>query len=184
MKKILVVLILVLAIGCQKKYTKPSVEEAPPPSEPSVQEEVMQPEQPEETKIEEMDIAKEEPVAEMDMSLAEKAQSVFNDVLFDFDKYDIKPEARPTLDAIASLLNDERSAKIIIEGHCDDRGTNEYNLALGERRAKSAKNYLVSRGVSPARMDVVTYGEEKPLCTAQNKTCWQRNRRAHFLLLR
>jgi peptidoglycan-associated lipoprotein len=180
MKKILVVLILVLAIGCQKKYTKPSVEEAPP-SEPSVQEEVMQPE---ETKIEEMDIAKEEPVTEMDMSLAEKAQSVFNDVLFDFDKYDIKPEARPTLNAIASLLSDESSAKIIIEGHCDDRGTNEYNLALGERRAKAAKNYLVSRGVSPARMDVVTYGEEKPLCTAQNNTCWQSNRRAHFLLLR
>ena len=179
MKKLLVVLILVLAIGCQKKYTKPSVEV--PPSEREVQEEVMQHE---ETKVEEMDIAKEEPVTEMDMSKAEKAQSVFNDVLFDYDKYDIRPEARPTLDAIASLLNDESGAKIIIEGHCDDRGTNEYNLALGEKRAKAAKNYLVSLGVSPARMDVVTYGEEKPLCTALNKTCWQSNRRAHFLLLR
>jgi peptidoglycan-associated lipoprotein len=180
MKKLLIVLMLVFAIGCQKKYTRPSIEVRP--SEAEVQEEVMQPE--ETTMIEEMDIAKEVPITEMEMSLAEKAQSVFNDVLFDYDKYDIRPEARPTLDAIASFLNDESRAKIVIEGHCDDRGTNEYNLALGERRAKAARNYLVSRGVSSAKMHVVTYGEEKPLCTARNKTCWQSNRRAHFLLVR
>ena len=71
---------------------------------------------------------------------------------------------------------------VIVEGHCDERGTNEYNLALGEKRAKSTKKYLVSLGVSPSRVIIVTYGEEKPLCSDSNESCWQSNRRAHFVV--
>jgi len=102
-------------------------------------------------------------------------------VLFDFDKYNIRDDARPTLDAIASYLKQNAQVNITIEGNCDERGTNEYNLALGERRAKSARDYLSSLGVSPSRISVVTYGEEKPVCTEQNETCWQKNRRDHFV---
>ena len=70
---------------------------------------------------------------------------------------------------------------VLIEGHCDERGTNEYNLALGERRAKATMNYLVSQGVQAARITIISYGEERPLCTEKTEACWARNRRAHFL---
>ena len=104
--------------------------------------------------------------------------------MFDFDKYNIREDARPVLDDVASFLNQNKNMNIVIEGHCDERGTNEYNLALGERRSKSTKNYLVSLGVSPARMIIITYGEEKPLCVQQDESCWQLNRRAHFVIVR
>jgi len=103
---------------------------------------------------------------------------LFNDILFDYDKYSIRKDARSILDTAASVLNENREQEIIIEGHTDERGTNEYNLALGEKRAKAARKYLRSLGVSPARMTIMTFGEEKPGCTSQNEACWQRNRRA------
>ena len=106
----------------------------------------------------------------------------FKDALFDYDKYDIRPDAREVLDSVASWLNSHRDIKALVEGHCDERGTNEYNLALGERRAKAARDYLISRGVSHKRMSIITYGEEKPACTEQNEECWQKNRRAHFIV--
>ena len=118
------------------------------------------------------------------MTAEERARQIFQDVLFDYDRYDIRAESRPVLDSVASLLNDEKALNVAIEGHCDDRGTNEYNLALGEKRAKATKNYLVSLGTSPERITVVTYGEEKQLCMDQTETCWQQNRRAHFVVLR
>jgi peptidoglycan-associated lipoprotein len=81
-------------------------------------------------------------------------------------------------------MNKNKGANITIEGHCDERGTNEYNLALGEKRAKSAMDYLVSLGVSSSRMGMITYGEENPVCVQKNEACWQKNRRAHFIFIK
>jgi peptidoglycan-associated lipoprotein len=103
---------------------------------------------------------------------------LFNDIFFDYDKYKIRTDARPILDTAASALHENSEQNIIIEGHTDERGTNEYNLALGEKRAKATMHYLRALGISPARMTIMTFGEEKPLCTSQNESCWQRNRRA------
>jgi peptidoglycan-associated lipoprotein len=102
------------------------------------------------------------------------------DINFDFDKYDIRPGDAKILDANATWLKGNNNL-VLIEGHCDERGTNEYNLALGERRAKATMNYLVSQGVQAARITIISYGEERPLCTEKTEACWARNRRAHFL---
>ena len=110
------------------------------------------------------------------------AKSDVNDTLFDYDRYDIRQEARPALNAAAAYLNKKREMNIVIEGYSDERGTNEYNLALGEKRAKATKNYLRSLGISPSRVDTVTYGEEKALCTKSVESCWQRNRRSSIKL--
>ncbi len=107
---------------------------------------------------------------------------VLKDVFFDFDKYDIRPEDAKTLDANAGWFKSNPNHLILIEGHCDERGTNEYNLALGERRAKSAMNYLVSQGVQASRITIISYGEERPQCSEKNDSCWAKNRRSHFLV--
>jgi len=104
------------------------------------------------------------------------------DVFFDFDKYDIRPGNAKTLDSNASWLKSNPNHLVLIEGHCDQRGTNEYNLALGERRAKSTMNYLVSQGVQANRITIISYGEERPQCTEHTESCWAKNRRAHFLV--
>ena len=104
------------------------------------------------------------------------------DVFFDFDKYDIRPTDAKTLDSNASWLKSNPNHLVLIEGHCDERGTNEYNLALGERRAKSTMNYLVSQGVQANRITIISYGEERPQCTEHTEACWAKNRRAHFLV--
>jgi peptidoglycan-associated lipoprotein len=104
------------------------------------------------------------------------------DIFFDFDKYDIRPGDAKTLDANASWLKSNPNHLVLIEGHCDERGTNEYNLALGERRAKSTMNYLVSQGVQANRITIISYGEERPQCTEKTEACWAKNRRSHFLV--
>jgi peptidoglycan-associated lipoprotein len=105
-----------------------------------------------------------------------------NDVFFEFDKYDIRPTDAKVLDRNAAWLKTNANNLILIEGHCDERGTNEYNLALGERRAKSTMNYLVSQGVQASRITIISYGEERPACTEKTEQCWAKNRRAHFLV--
>jgi len=104
------------------------------------------------------------------------------DVFFDFDKYDIRPPDAKVLDTNASWLKQNANQLLLIEGHCDERGTNEYNLALGERRAKAAMNYLVAQGVQANRITIISYGEERPLCREKSEACWAKNRRAHFLV--
>ena len=103
-------------------------------------------------------------------------------IYFDFDKYDIRPGDAKVLDANAQWLKSNDQQLVLIEGHCDERGTNEYNLALGERRAKSSMNYLVSQGVQASRITIISYGEERPVCTEKNEACWVKNRRAQFLV--
>jgi peptidoglycan-associated lipoprotein len=103
------------------------------------------------------------------------------DVFFDFDKYDIRASDAQSLDTNAAWLKSNNNL-VLIEGHCDERGTNEYNLALGERRAKSTMNYLVAQGVQASRITIISYGEERPTCTEHSEGCWTKNRRAHFLV--
>ena len=104
------------------------------------------------------------------------------DVHFAFDQYSLRPEAKRVLDAGAAWLKARPEAKLMIEGHCDERGTGEYNFALGERRAKTSKDYLVSRGIDARRIAVVSFGEERPMCADHKESCWLKNRRAHFLV--
>ncbi|MBI2986285.1 MAG: peptidoglycan-associated lipoprotein Pal [Deltaproteobacteria bacterium] len=111
------------------------------------------------------------------------APSPLNDIYFDFDKYDLKTEARGTLKANAGWLKANPAARVEIEGHCDERGTNEYNLALGAKRAQAAKDYLVTLGISKERLSTISYGEELPVCKEQNEGCWQKNRRARFVIV-
>ena len=103
------------------------------------------------------------------------------DVFFDFDKYDIRPSDAKLLDTNAAWLKTNNNL-VLIEGHCDERGTNEYNLALGERRAKATMNYLVGQGVQANRITIISYGKERPTCTEHSESCWAKNRRAHFLV--
>ncbi|HMI69485.1 MAG TPA: peptidoglycan-associated lipoprotein Pal [Solirubrobacteraceae bacterium] len=103
-------------------------------------------------------------------------------IYFDFDKYDIRPGDRRILDANAQWLKEHANQLVLIEGHCDERGTNEYNLGLGDRRARATMNYLVGQGVQANRFTIVSYGEERPVCTEKNESCWQKNRRAAFLV--
>ncbi len=110
-------------------------------------------------------------------------EEIFKDIHFDFDKYDIRDEDKPTLKRIADWLIEHPDVKLIIEGHCDERGTNEYNLGLGDKRASTTKQYLVTLGVSMDRIQTVSYGEERPLCTEHTEECWQLNRRAHFVVI-
>lgn len=104
------------------------------------------------------------------------------DAYFDYDKYDIRPDAQAALEADARTLGQRPNIRFTIEGHCDERGSEKYNLALGDRRANAAKEYLVKLGVSADRIDTISYGKERPVCTEHNEECWQKNRRAHFVM--
>jgi peptidoglycan-associated lipoprotein len=100
---------------------------------------------------------------------------------FDFDKSDIRPGDARILEDNARWLTENQRQLVLIEGHCDPRGTNEYNLALGERRARATLNFLVSRGVAAGRLQMISYGEERPVCHEESEACWARDRRAMFL---
>jgi len=103
------------------------------------------------------------------------------DAYFDFNKSDIRPDARAALSKTADFLKNYPQIRAVIEGHCDERGSTEYNLGLGQRRADSVKQYLVSLGISADRLETISYGKEKPFCTQSNEGCWQQNRRGHFV---
>jgi peptidoglycan-associated lipoprotein len=103
------------------------------------------------------------------------------DAYFDFNKADIRTDAREALGKTAEFLRGHPQIKATIEGHCDERGSTEYNLVLGDRRAAAVKNYLVQLGISADRLNTVSYGKEKPFCTQSNEECWQTNRRGHFV---
>ena len=104
------------------------------------------------------------------------------DAYFDLDKADIRSDARAALAKTGDFLRNYPQVKVVVEGHCDERGSTEYNLALGDRRAAAVKQYLVSLGIGADRMSTVSYGKEKPFCTESNEDCWQRNRRGHFVM--
>ena len=115
-------------------------------------------------------------------STATPASSPVKDVYFGFDRYDLTEESRATLKGNADWLKNNPALRIQIEGHCDERGTAEYNLALGAKRAQTARDYLVTLGISGDRLSTISYGEEIPVCTEQTEDCWAQNRRARFVV--
>ena len=117
------------------------------------------------------------------MSLAElNSTAPLDNVFFDYDRSELRPEARAALQRNADWLNQWDSARIMVEGHCDERGTNEYNLGLGDRRAAAVRDYLTSLGISGTRVQIVSKGEEEPVCSDSQEDCWGRNRRGHFII--
>jgi peptidoglycan-associated lipoprotein len=125
------------------------------------------------------------PLTEQEMfnrkSLAELSAEL-SDVYFDLDKAEVRDDARPALQKNADWMKKWTSTQVTVEGHCDSRGSSEYNLALGTRRATAVRDYLVNLGVPVARLTVVSKGKEQPMCTEQTEACWQQNRRAHFVV--
>ena len=116
------------------------------------------------------------------MSAEEEFRANVQDAFFDYDTYDIRSDAQATLARDAAFLANHPQVKVVIGGYCDERGSNEYNLALGQNRADAAKNALVAAGVAAGRIRVVSYGKEKPFCSESTEECWQQNRRAGFTL--
>lgn len=114
-------------------------------------------------------------------SIAELFAQNVKDAYFDFNKSDVRPDARDALTKTAEFLRSYPQVRVTIEGHCDERGSTEYNLGLGERRAQAAKNYLISLGIQAERMETVSWGKERPFCSEHTEECWQQNRRAHFV---
>ena len=104
------------------------------------------------------------------------------DINFDFDRRDLRPDAREILKGHAAWLKANPRVRVEVEGHCDERGTSEYNLALGAKRAVSVKRYFIDLGIAPDRLSTISYGEEIPMCKEQNEACWAKNRRAHFVV--
>lgn len=126
-----------------------------------------------------------DPLDSEDMAVVNRAaaeQGFQPDVYFDYDKSDLRDTAQEHLTADANFLNEHSAFLVTIEGHCDERGTNEYNLALGQRRADAAADFLSSNGVARDRLRTISYGEERPVCVESNEACWQRNRRAHLVI--
>jgi peptidoglycan-associated lipoprotein len=112
------------------------------------------------------------------------ATADLKDIHFNFDQYDLDSNTKSVLEENATFLKSNPNMRVEIQGHCDERGTNNYNIALGERRAHSTKKYLVAQGVASSRLNIISYGEEKPFCSDNNENCWHQNRRAHFMVAR
>ena len=120
--------------------------------------------------------------ATREKAAAAKELDAFKDITFDFDKFTLKPEAREALKQYADKLTQNKNDNVIIEGYCDERGTTEYNLALGERRAKEAMKYFVELGIDGKRIKTISYGKERPLDPGNNEEAWAKNRRDHFVV--
>ncbi len=119
---------------------------------------------------------------ELPADLKEIATKYVKDVFFDFDKYDLSEDSRSSLAADADFFKKHGTIRFTIEGHCDERGTREYNLSLGEKRANAAKEYLVALGVAENRINVISYGKERPFDEGHNEAAWTKNRRGHFVI--
>ncbi len=120
-------------------------------------------------------------VLSMDIAALNK-KGYLTDAFYDYDQADLREDARSALAANAEWLKKYPTVQVLIEGHCDERGTAAYNLSLGERRANAAKEYLTSLGVEGSRVRTISYGKERPFCNESSETCWQQNRRAHFVI--
>jgi peptidoglycan-associated lipoprotein len=166
-----------MAVGCAKKQTVQS--EGAPGTAPGVVTEAPMKEAPPAP----VAVAPATPpAAAPGVAVTEEKLSRFDDVRFDFDKSVVKEDGRKTCQAVADYLKKNPKAKLLIEGHCDERGTAEYNMALGERRATAVMTYLVSLGVPKAALSTVSFGKEKPLDPGHDEGAWAKNRRAHFVL--
>ncbi|HYA15740.1 MAG TPA: peptidoglycan-associated lipoprotein Pal [Syntrophales bacterium] len=152
------------AVSTEEKVGK--TEEAPQVSKP----------------LKEGEIKAGEAEATQEKAVSAKEEIAFKDIHFDFDKFNLKPEARDILKQLADWLTKSKNYNVLIEGNCDERGTTEYNLALGERRAKEAMKYLVELGIDVKRIKTISYGKERPLDPGHNEDAWAKNRRDHFVV--
>jgi peptidoglycan-associated lipoprotein len=181
-KKILIILFICTLVFLFLMSCKPKAKPTPTPPPPAAQE------QPKVEKVEEAPPVTKPSLSEeqifMSKSLEEiNIQAPLKMIHFDYDRFEIREDARPILDSDAAWLKKFASVKVLIEGHCDERGTEEYNLALGEKRAKSTMDYLVSLGISPERMKIISYGKSQPLDSGHAEMAWANNRRAQFLII-
>jgi peptidoglycan-associated lipoprotein len=156
--------ILALASGCAKKS-----QEAPPQPPPA-------------PPVATRDTTPPAPPVEAPVTPPAFSSSDLKPAFFDFDSYSLRDDARTALDGDAGMLRDHASVNITIEGHADERGTDEYNQALGEKRAQSARDYLVGAGIAAARIQVVSYGKERPFADGHDESAWAQNRRAHLVI--
>jgi peptidoglycan-associated lipoprotein len=154
------------AAGCAKKVAE--APPTPPPAPPVVQATTPEP--------------TSSPAAETPVPVPTVTASDFTDVFFDLDSYALRDDAKVALDLAAKLLRDKADVNVTLEGHCDERGTVEYNQALGEKRANAARDYLLNAGVSVARVQTLSYGKERPFAEGHDESAWAQNRRAHFVL--
>jgi peptidoglycan-associated lipoprotein len=192
----LCLLVIAMLSGCASRKIVTTVEDQSyvPASAPQVQAPVSEAKvsPPAPLKIEKPTpppVVKEARIAEQPIAPAPPAQpptpqskpiSELSDVFFDFDRFVIRNDAQSVLEANVGVLKSQSSEKILLEGHCDERGTSAYNLVLGERRAQAAAQYLRDLGVPSSLIQVTSYGKERPFCTEHSEACWQSNRRAHF----
>ena len=156
---------LLFTLGCQKKTVTQA--KAPAPAPAPGQAPAPAPQQPAPAPV--------TPSGQSGMIMQEN-------IHFEFDKSTLTPAAQDNLMQKAAWLRANANVTVTIEGHCDERGTNEYNLALGDRRADSAKAFLVDLGIAASRLTTISYGEERPLCPEKNEECWAKNRRGHFVV--
>ena len=207
-KKSVTLFVIVLCLGlfvtgCAKKKVvvnrdRPSVQRSEEASRLEAERAAREAKEAQEAKEKELARIKEEEArlaqkGEFEKSLVAKKESgiegevfetkLLKDIYFEFDKYDIRPKDEGVLKENAAWLKKNPNAKVQIEGHCDERGTVEYNLALGERRANYTKKYLVSLGIAPDRISTISYGKERPLDPGHNEEAWAKNRRAHIVVL-
>lgn len=181
---VVLVLLAVSVVACRSSGPKV---QAPPPSEATVS----QPSPEDQGVTEEVvsepvteTIVSEEVTEELPEDIAElNARGYLEDVFFDTDRFDLTPEARDTLASNAAWLQSHPTISILVEGHCDERNTREYNLALGERRASAVRDYLVFLGIAPERIRIISYGEERPFALGSTESAWRLNRRAHFVIV-
>jgi peptidoglycan-associated lipoprotein len=181
MKKALILclvlsLALAFSLSCRKK-----VQELPPPP-PSVKEQPAAEKVDEGAKVVKPTLSEEEIFASKTLDQLNQDMPL-SIIYFDFNEYFIREEAKPVLESNTAWLKKFRTVKALIEGHCDERGTEDYNLALGERRAQSAREYLISLGVSPERLKTISYGKSQPLDPGHDEFAWAKNRRAQFLII-
>ena len=172
---------LLLMVGCSSA-PEPVVEppppkpvEKPPAQDLSATAEPAKPVDP---------VEPERPKSLQEMQEDFERRGLMGDVFFDFDRFELRDDARARLAKNAEFMKSEEGSSLTftVEGHCDERGTNEYNIALGQSRGNTAVDYLISLGVGANRFKTISYGEERPFCTESNEACWQKNRRARFVI--
>jgi peptidoglycan-associated lipoprotein len=171
--------VAVFAAGCHKKVPAPAPAPPPPPAAPVTPPPPAPPPPPPAPPP--APLTEEQIFAQKSLDQL-NAEKPLDDVYFELDKSTIRDESRASLQKDADWMKKWTSTKVTVEGHCDSRGSSEYNLALGSRRAEAVKDYMVSLGIAGDRLEVISKGKEAPFCTDENEACWQQNRRGHFII--
>ena len=179
---VLVIFVGFLAPSCGKKELKSEPVMSEDEARRRAEEEARKREQERQAAIREDELKEEQLRSKSERFQSAREMFENEDILFEFDSASLSVEAQELLRAKAAWLRENSKARVIIEGHCDERGTNEYNLALGDRRAFSAKSFLVDLGIADARLTTISYGEEQPINSNSTEDAWAQNRRAHFVI--